>query len=484
MRTPTAIVGLAVLSVVAYSPVVASDDIRVAMDQRFEFPPAGVDTFASDLKLEFDIAGFGRLNATTSGTTYVTRSDLYYDQYGIQRIDTEIVDSHMRGSHRLLGDIDIYIGSCYGLESTCGTVHELPGRQDSVWSGFAVKPRFVVETLPGLRSGLDSPAGLCPDEGDSIIMISKIGGEPPCGSSYSPPGLQRVTFIDCCTGEIVVLQGGLVHLGHNPWATPAPPPPPRNRRIEIPISDFEADSGATAAYTQIKIVNDMDCTDILIDSGPVTLDGGEAPRETAYLLASALSDSLVQAPNCDCDIDTVDTGGRDGLITVDCRFTFGTINACLEGTDVSSPGVLLDGPPVYNRHQLYGNQILDEDTECEDHEIDWPCFGYTLSVPGGEIGPRLPPSEEPALQVSPNPASALGVTIHYSLSTVGPVSLYIYDSTGRLVRGVSKPSVLPGERTFEWDGLGSDGRAVPPGVYWFRMFSRDGERSGKAVILR
>jgi hypothetical protein len=442
----------------------------------------------SSLEMELNLPGMGRFTVAASGTTYVERGEPYYDpQLGVMRTNTEIVDANMRASSRELGDIDILVGTCHGLEPSCGVILEMPGRQDSVWSAFGIRPKVLFDSPPPFFRDGTSSAGACL-EGDSIIMLSVIPAIPPCGFIYTPPKPYRVEFLDCCTGEVSIAWGTLTHVGHIVCADPTlpSPPPPRDVNLEVNIIDVLPDSGATAGYTQLKLINRSNCNDVLIDSGPVTLDGGESPRETAYLLAVALNDSASVHPNCDCEIDTVGVGEREGLVNINCRITFGNLGVCLVGTDQSPPGQLLSGQSIINRNQNYGNVILEEDYECFPRELDDVCdFGWFPAeapehlVEAWEIPP--PPA---TLEVMPNPVGPSAATIQFMIQTGSELTLEVYDSTGRRVGGITRGWTPPGQHSIEWNGLTSDGRTVSPGIYWFRLRSADGDQVGKAVVLR
>jgi flagellar basal-body rod modification protein FlgD len=51
---------------------------------------------------------------------------------------------------------------------------------------------------------------------------------------------------------------------------------------------------------------------------------------------------------------------------------------------------------------------------------------------------------------------------------VTSMNVGVYDQSGQLIRNVSLGSQLPGMVTFSWDGLATDGSAVPPGRYELR----------------
>jgi flagellar basal-body rod modification protein FlgD len=53
-------------------------------------------------------------------------------------------------------------------------------------------------------------------------------------------------------------------------------------------------------------------------------------------------------------------------------------------------------------------------------------------------------------------------------NAVSSLNIGIYDPAGQLVRNVSLGSQSPGMVAFDWDGLATDGTAVPPGRYEVR----------------
>lgn len=53
-------------------------------------------------------------------------------------------------------------------------------------------------------------------------------------------------------------------------------------------------------------------------------------------------------------------------------------------------------------------------------------------------------------------------------NSVSNLNVGIYDSSGQLIRNVSLGSQSSGTVTFNWDGLATDGGAVPPGRYEIR----------------
>ncbi|MFA6108649.1 MAG: lamin tail domain-containing protein, partial [Candidatus Latescibacterota bacterium] len=95
-------------------------------------------------------------------------------------------------------------------------------------------------------------------------------------------------------------------------------------------------------------------------------------------------------------------------------------------------------------------------------------------------------SGEVEARVWPNPFNS-STTIDFAVSGDGPVpvSLAVYDATGRLTRVLLTGPFAPGRHQARWDGCDQAGHRVATGVYLFRL--RRGEervRSGKLVLLR
>ena len=53
-------------------------------------------------------------------------------------------------------------------------------------------------------------------------------------------------------------------------------------------------------------------------------------------------------------------------------------------------------------------------------------------------------------------------------NAVSSMNVSIYDQSGQLIRDIALGSQSPGMVTFSWDGLATDGSAVPPGTYEIR----------------
>jgi hypothetical protein len=87
-------------------------------------------------------------------------------------------------------------------------------------------------------------------------------------------------------------------------------------------------------------------------------------------------------------------------------------------------------------------------------------------------------------QNHPNPFNP-ATTISYYLPDASPVTLEVYDSSGRLVsRLMDALKQEKGTHSIAWRGVDSNGRPVSSGVYFYRLTSGKETISKKMVLLR
>lgn len=110
---------------------------------------------------------------------------------------------------------------------------------------------------------------------------------------------------------------------------------------------------------------------------------------------------------------------------------------------------------------------------------DW-IYSYDL----GATGLAEAPSAALRAAAFPNPFNP-STRIEAALPAAGAVSLGIFDGTGRLQRRLldSAPHA-GGALAVEWDGRDDAGRALPSGVYNFRLCADGQEAQGKLVLLK
>ena len=98
-----------------------------------------------------------------------------------------------------------------------------------------------------------------------------------------------------------------------------------------------------------------------------------------------------------------------------------------------------------------------------------------LSVPGADLA---------LLQNHPNPFNP-STTISYYLPESGPVTLEIYDVSGRLVRRLlDREMKESGIHGTAWDGQDAKGHRVQSGLYFYRIEAGKRSLSKKMVLLR
>lgn len=85
--------------------------------------------------------------------------------------------------------------------------------------------------------------------------------------------------------------------------------------------------------------------------------------------------------------------------------------------------------------------------------------------------------------ITPNPARG-SCLIRYVLPEPSPVTLRVYDVSGRLVRELEKGLRSAGANSVRWDGRDESGRPMAGGVYFYRLEVSDKSWVKKTVLLR
>jgi hypothetical protein len=98
---------------------------------------------------------------------------------------------------------------------------------------------------------------------------------------------------------------------------------------------------------------------------------------------------------------------------------------------------------------------------------------YTLTVTGGiaafASGPEKPLPLEFGLHANwPNPFESK-TAIRFDLPDQEEVDLAVYDQSGRKVISLCRKTYAPGSHLIVWDGRDEHGRAIPSGIYFYRI---------------
>ena len=115
-----------------------------------------------------------------------------------------------------------------------------------------------------------------------------------------------------------------------------------------------------------------------------------------------------------------------------------------------------------------------------------PMLAYT--VRSIRVSPTLAVTDPGRLsfvlnQNQPNPFTRSSV-IRFALPSGGPVTLAIFDVSGRRVRTLIDGPLGAGWHQRVWDGRMDDGGFARSGVYFSRLEAPQGVRSRKMIMLR
>jgi hypothetical protein len=108
-----------------------------------------------------------------------------------------------------------------------------------------------------------------------------------------------------------------------------------------------------------------------------------------------------------------------------------------------------------------------------------PVIAYGLKPGTPQEGDDLR-ADALELQIAPNPAHAARA-VRFVVGTGGPVSLAIYDVSGRRVADLYRGAVGPGRYSIDWDGNREGGEPLRQGLYFARLSTGRGTRMVKVV---
>jgi hypothetical protein len=103
------------------------------------------------------------------------------------------------------------------------------------------------------------------------------------------------------------------------------------------------------------------------------------------------------------------------------------------------------------------------------------------AIPTGvDDAPALPAT---SLVAYPNPFNP-ATTLEYTTAAAGRVTLIAYDASGRRVAALVDEHRPAGHHRVRWSAAGSDGRALPSGVYLLTLTTNGSRTSRKVVLLK
>lgn len=94
------------------------------------------------------------------------------------------------------------------------------------------------------------------------------------------------------------------------------------------------------------------------------------------------------------------------------------------------------------------------------------------------------PTAATLLPAMPNPVNAGGTSLRFALPHRAPMTLAVYDVSGRLVKTLVNGVREAGEQAILWDGRGGDGRPAAAGIYLVRFRTTGHETTRRISLLR
>lgn len=243
-----------------------------------------------------------------------------------------------------------------------------------------------------------------------------------------------------------------------------------NRSLEVDDSDGEQylplDYWENRSTVDVNVVFRVDMSAEVVDSAFVA--GNQPPLHWGW------DDGWTDADRLYDDGTHCDEEASDGIYTTIVSFPAGTYRNVeykftTDGTD-NEPL-----PPFVNH----------EFTLTEDEDTIWlpvVIFGELDAV---FLSKKFIPLRTILHQNSPNPFNSLTL-IAFDIDEGAdlPVSLFIYDLDGKIVRQLAKGISAPGKYFAIWDGKNDAGADAPSGAYFFKLQGANTHQSKKMMLLR
>jgi hypothetical protein len=112
-----------------------------------------------------------------------------------------------------------------------------------------------------------------------------------------------------------------------------------------------------------------------------------------------------------------------------------------------------------------------------------PKWKFTVPPTTGAAEAEAPVVASRLVGNWPNPFNP-ATSIRFDLAQEGPVTLRIFDISGRLVRSLAVEHLSAGQHSVDWDGRNGSGGQAASGVYILEMVSGDYRGRHKMVLAR
>ncbi len=160
-----------------------------------------------------------------------------------------------------------------------------------------------------------------------------------------------------------------------------------------------------------------------------------------------------------------------------------------DGTSFSAPivsgaaALVRSHYPKLTARQVAQQLIIDGDARLYDNPI-----GPRLNIERAlqqplAVDPPAVPNSLAFAPVSPDPVTT-SARFSFTLAQDGAADLALYDITGRRVATLANGALSAGAHVLAWDGRGSNGARLAPGVYLARLATAGGERTRRLTLLQ
>jgi hypothetical protein len=146
---------------------------------------------------------------------------------------------------------------------------------------------------------------------------------------------------------------------------------------------------------------------------------------------------------------------------------------------ITAAGVVDTSLWVSSTHEELRVTLPDSVLLVEFDPGHWILCDKTQVAPSGTGVPAVASLD----QNFPNPFNPR-TTVSFALPADAPVSLRIFDASGRLVRVLVSETLPAGTHERVWNGADASGRAVASGVYFCRLDAGSFSQTRKMILLR
>lgn len=123
-----------------------------------------------------------------------------------------------------------------------------------------------------------------------------------------------------------------------------------------------------------------------------------------------------------------------------------------------------------------------DNNDPDQSTIVLPIHMKVSGVVGISEREEILPDKTVLYQNFPNPFNP-NTTITFQIPEKAPVKMAVYNPLGQLVKSLLDKELLPGEYRVNWDATNEFGQAVPSGIYFYQLRTKDFSQIKKMILL-